>query len=505
MGWNSLKRKLKKRKRVLFAVLIVVVMASCWYGYLIFKDKSMNLKQFAEEFVAMAISALVSTFLAIWLTKNDIIENDFSVKKDKFGIITVESGYRKFFQNADSESYLKVLNFEQFFTKNNKEKIIQIVGVALRGFFTDENESLVEKLLYLCINEQYSVQIILANPYSDEVKIQSIGQNKGNEEHISKSIMSTYSKFQNAILSFDSKYAEGSFKCVEKPSIILKQKFMMQFSTSMPKALIIRAGTTIMITPYQLQQEGPSVAPTIIARDADPDGFFDQYKKYIDRLLELSTPFEKLNKNKLIKDFFTQPYGNNLSEEFYKDLRTCDSLDILGLGQKLMFTNLEVELNDILKRGGSITAVLSKPDGAATQMCVARSLIHSSLEGAISEHKSAIDILIKTKNRCNAVKRVKIYIWDCFFPYTMYAFNLNNPQKVKMYIWITNMFAYSSERDGFVIDGRFESAAVNKYKDQYLAVINAAKNSGGEVTKSLEKKKISLMSDSFTKKKRSTR
>lgn len=280
---------------------------------------------------------------------------------------------------------------------------------------------------------------------------------------------------------------------------------MMQFSTSMPKALIIRAGTTIMITPYQLQQEGPSVAPTIIARDADPDGFFDQYKKYIDRLLELSTPFEKLNKNKLIKDFFTQPYGNNLSEEFYKDLRTCDSLDILGLGQKLMFTNLEVELNDILKRGGSITAVLSKPDGAATQMCVARSLIHSSLEGAISEHKSAIDILIKTKNRCNAVKRVKIYIWDCFFPYTMYAFNLNNPQKVKMYIWITNMFAYSSERDGFVIDGRFESAAVNKYKDQYLAVINAAKNSGGEVTKSLEKKKISLMSDSFTKKKRSTR
>lgn len=78
---------------------------------------------------------------------------------------------------------------------------------------------------------------------------------------------------------------------------------MMQFSTSMPKALIIRAGTTIMITPYQLQQEGPSVAPTIIARDADPEGFFDQYKKYIDRLLELSTPFEKLNKNKLTKDF----------------------------------------------------------------------------------------------------------------------------------------------------------------------------------------------------------
>ena len=482
----SLIRKFKKRKRILLVVLAVVISASCWYGYLVFVDKSMDIKQFAEEFVAIAISALISTFLAIWLTKNDIIEDDFSAKKDKFGIITLEGGYSRFFQNGDSESYLKADNFEEFFVKNNKEKIIQIVGVALRGFFTDENESLVEKILNLCINEQYSVQIILANPYSDEVKIQSLGQNKANEEHISNSIMSTYRKFNNAIKKMDLNYDEGVFKCVARPSDILKQKFLLKFSISMPKALVIRAGSNMIITPYQMQREGPSVAPTIIARDADPEGFFDQYRKYIGRLIELSEPMEGLNKNKLTKEFFTQPYGNNLSEEFYEDLHNCDSLDILGLGQKKMFTNLEVELYEILKRGGSIRAVMAKPDGASTQMCVSRSLIHSNLDGAISEHKSAINLLIKARDSYNAANRVKVYTWDCFFPYTMYAFNLNNPEKTKMYIWITNMFAYSSERDGFVIDGRFEIEAVNKYKRQYLATIDAAQNSNGEITKTIE-------------------
>lgn len=481
MRWDSLKQKFKRRKRILTLVVIVVVAVSCWYGYLVFGDKSMDIKQFAEEFVAIAISALISTFITIWLTKNDIIEDHVLQQKEKFGIITFENGYRKFFQNDDSTAYLKVSNFEEFFVKNNKEKIIQIVGIALRGFFADENESLVTKLLELCIKEKYEVQIILANPYSDEVKIQSVYQNKENNEHISKSIFSTYFKFQKAIKSIEKEDEKLNAKRDDSSSAILKQKFTLNFSDSMPKALIIRAGSNMIITPYQVQKEGPSVAPTIIAKDADPEGFFEQYKKYIERLLELSVPMENLNKNKLTKDFFSQPYGSDLSPEFYEDLHTCDSLDILGLGQKKMFSNLEERLHEILQRGGSINAVLTKPEGAGTQMCVARSLIHSDLESAISEHKSAINILIKARDIYNANDRVKVYTWECFFPYTLYAFNLNNPQKARIYIWITNMFEYSSERDGFVIDGRFELEQINKYKKQYEATREAARKSGGEV------------------------
>ena len=481
MGKRRLKYKFKRRKRILCVVFAVAIVATLWYGYLGIVDKSMNIKQFATEFVAIAISSFVSTFLAIWLTKNDIIEDDFSNKKDKFGIITVESGYRKFFQSSDSESYLNVIDFEEFFTKNNKDKIIQIVGVALRGFFEDENESLVEKLLCLCIEKQYSVQVIIANPYSDEVNIQSVGQNKENEEHISKSINSTFQKFQKAIRNLDDKYDKGILKCVERPSVILQGKFKILFTLSMPKALIVRSGTNMMITPYQMRAEGPSVAPTLIVKDSDPEGFFESYRKYIEQLMELSISEKELNRHKLTKEFFTQPYGNNLSNEFYEDLANCDSLSILGLGQKRMFNNLEEKLHSILQRGGTITAVLAKPDGASTKMCVSRSLIHYNLEGAIKEHKSAINILIKARDTYNAVGRMKIYTWDCFFPYTMYAFNLENPEKAKMYIWITNMFAYSSERDGFVIDGHFEVDSIYKYKNQYESIIDAAKNDGGEI------------------------
>lgn len=58
-----------------------------------------NLKgilNFVEDVIAMALSALLSTFLAIWLTKNDILEDDFLNKKTKFGIITFEEGYKSF-------------------------------------------------------------------------------------------------------------------------------------------------------------------------------------------------------------------------------------------------------------------------------------------------------------------------------------------------------------------------------------------------------------------------
>ena len=241
----------------------------------------------------------------------------------------------------------------------------------------------------------------------------------------------------------------------------------------------------MIITPYQMQPEGPSYAPTMVVKDADADGYYEQYKKYIERIFELSVRWEGLCKNKMVKEVFTQPYGNDLSEQFYEDLHSCNSLSILGLGQNKMFTNLEIELRRIVKQGGSICAVMAKPDGASTKMCVARSLIHSKLKEAISEHKRAINILISIRDSFNAGDRVKVYTWDCFFPYTMYAFNMNDPKQAKMYIWITNMFAYSNERDGFVIDGRFEYDMILKYAQQYEKIINAAIHDGGEINDAL--------------------
>jgi len=101
-----------------------------------------------------------------------------------------------------------------------------------------------------------------------------------------------------------------------------------------------------------------------------------------------------------------------------------------------MFTNLERQLIQIVQRGGTIQAVMAKPEGASTNMCVARSLIHEDVEGAVAEHKRAINILLSIRDKfcANDLSRVKIYTWDCFFPYTMYAFNIEDLNNCRIYI-----------------------------------------------------------------------
>lgn len=138
-----MKNRLKRRKKIFIAVMSIVILTGLWYGYLLFQTKTMNWLSFAEELLAMALSALISTGLAIWLTRNDILEDDFSQKKAKFGLIAIENGYKKFFSNDDCFAYLKIQSWEEFFCKNNREKKIEIVGIALNGFFSDERASLV--------------------------------------------------------------------------------------------------------------------------------------------------------------------------------------------------------------------------------------------------------------------------------------------------------------------------------------------------------------------------
>ena len=282
----------------------------------------------------------------------------------------------------------------------------------------------------------------------------------------------------------DQKYYAGKIKSNDLPSNILKNTFSFRFSKSLPKAFIVRSGSYMIITPYQMQNEGPSVAPTLVVKEADPEGFYTQYQNYIERLKEMSCGYELLQKNNALELFFNQPYGNDLSSEFYTDLQRCQSLNILGLGQHKMFTNLERQFIHIVQRGGTIQAVMAKPDGVSTNMCVARSLIHKNVSGAIVEHKRAINILLSIRDEFakDNLSNVRVFTWDCFFPYTMYAFNIEDPDKCKIYIWITNLFAYSNDRDGFLIDGKFEREYAEKYINQYKQVINAAIRDGGEIT-----------------------
>lgn len=170
-----------------------------------------------------------------------------------------------------------------------------------------------------------------------------------------------------------------------------------------------------------------------------------------------------------------------MTQEFKNDLRNCTTLDIMGLGQNKMFTGFEKDLIEILQRGGKIRAIMTKPEGASTEMCVSRSLIHNNLETVIAEHKRAINFLLSIRDQyANNMSDVKVYTRDCLFPYTMYVFNMYDSINSKMYIWINNLFAYSNDRDGFVIEGKFEQERMEKYKHQYEQAIEAAIKAQGE-------------------------
>ena len=110
-----MKNRLKRRKKILLLVIGIVIGTGGWYYFLLSKAKTMDWLSFGEEIMGMALSALISTFLAIWLTRNDILEDDFARKKDKFGLIVVESGYKKFFSNEVCFAYLKIQTWEDFF------------------------------------------------------------------------------------------------------------------------------------------------------------------------------------------------------------------------------------------------------------------------------------------------------------------------------------------------------------------------------------------------------
>lgn len=431
MKINELGKRIQRRKKGLFRLLGVTLIVTV----ILVKthDNStdtLSATQIIFEISTMVVSALISTILAIYMTKDDIMENDYAEKKDHFGIITFENGYEEVFHNDDCKTYLNSSNWQQFF-RSSKDRRICIVGVHINGFFERDNYR--ECLLNLCLENDYTIEIILANPYSEEVLKQAYAENKPSEDYVKNKILATYELFQKDIAKLDEQYNQSlqSGTGIGKPSERLKDKFSIIFSNTLPKALIFRAGEYMIVSPYLF--ESPSRAPTLIVENSRSFSFYDNYQRYIERLKEQSFEYGDLKKHISADSFFTQPY-RNLSPEFYEDINTCESLDILGLGQKHMFTQLEPQIIQIVKRNGKIRAILGNPDGASTEMCVKRSLIHDNVAEAAIEHKLAINRMLKIKHDQNT-ENVKVYIWDCFFPYTLYIFNREDSKKIKIYIY----------------------------------------------------------------------
>ena len=471
-----LSKRIERRANAICKLIFVIAfLFIVIWSYINIKSE-ISIKQIVFDLCTMIISALISTVLAIHMTKSDILESDYADKKEKYGIVTFEIGYNNIFNNNESKVYLNVYDWKQFFHASS-DKTITIVAVHANGFF--ENQEIRLYLLKLCAENEYQVNIILANPYSDEVIHEAIAENKASENHIRDKIFDTYNLFQKDIVELDKKMEDYQLKK-------LHAGFKIVFSKTLPKDLIFRTGEYMILSPYSF--ESPDRAPTIILEKTRSVAFFNNYEKYIKRLLQESQKFEQLRKHISAEQFFDQPY-RICSEEFKEDFKNCNSLRILGLGQRHMIAQYKANIINMLKRGGELTAILGDPDGASLKMCVDRSLVHDDYEGAYDEHVNTINELLKLKSSVRTKKnyKVNVYKWDCFFPYTMYIFNYSADEKnvsAKIYIWVTNLFEKAELRPGFVIDQINDRELFDRYIEQYNATLNAA----SEITEFVEKK-----------------
>lgn len=181
---------------------------------------------------------------------------------------------------------------------------------------------------------------------------------------------------------------------------------------------------------------------------------------------QLSALFHERLNSRILKarDFFTQSY-TNLSNEFYNDLQNCSTLSVIGLGQKRMFTTLSSQYVDILKKNGKIDIILTDPDSESTAMCARRSSTNrGDIQNDIAIHKDTINRLLDLKSNTGTLK---IYISDYMFPYTMYAFDIKDVLKTKIYIWLTPLFEPSSHRLGFLINGSNDRSTVELFIRQF--------------------------------------
>lgn len=325
----------------------------------------------------------------------------------------------------------------------------------------------------LCLENEFKVYIFLANPYSEEVIQESYAEQKTRPDHIKKKIINTYEMFQDDINKLDQNVLNNE----NKPSHILKNRFNIKFSNTLPKALIFRTGQYMVVSPYSF--ESPEKAPTLIVESSKANAFYDNYERYIDKLNNNSVNYENIRKHISPNAFFDQKY-RELSKEFKEELKNCTSLDILGLGQKHMISQLGSQFVSLVQRNATLRVVLGDPNGSSTVMCVQRSLRHDNVQEAVEEHMIAINELIRIK-KTYSEQNVNVYIWDCFFPYTLYIFNYdpkrkNNKNKsIKIFVWLTNLFEEADKRQGFIVDEKMDKDIVESYIKQYNSVLTKAK------------------------------
>lgn len=164
------------------------------------------------------------------------------------------------------------------------------------------------------------------------------------------------------------------------------------------------------------------------------------------------------------KNLFDQNYVN-VSKEFIEDFETCDSLLVFGLGQNRMIKSYYSIIKKKVLDNKKICYVLADPDGNGAEMCAKFGALQSSLSDDAKIHKDAINLLLDIK-MLNS-NYLKIKLMDIFPPFTMYAFNTEDINQLKMYIWFTPLYLPAIQRLGLKLIGKQDKELCQMFIEQF--------------------------------------
>lgn len=263
-----MKDKLKKRKKE----IILFILISIIFILLYFNIFSPNLMQTVKDLIMLILSAFISSIIAVYYTKRDILENELISKTEKYGLITIEKDHKAIFDTCDGRILLKTDSWEKFFRKSCDGNIY-IVGITMASFFVHDTDKY-RKLMFQLAKENFSVNIIIANPNSKECILRSDFEKKPSSLHIKNRINNTVEAFRN------------EYKNTKEKEMICKNLHLF-YSSVMPTAAMWVSGDKMILSPYTYS--GPGDQPTLIIKQTDSESFYDKYKLYINMLIENGT------------------------------------------------------------------------------------------------------------------------------------------------------------------------------------------------------------------------
>lgn len=210
------------------------------------------------------------------------------ILRNRYGIAKMLTGRNNLF-DEDFKKIFKVESWKELFSKASE---IEIIGVSMYGFFTPEG---LERNLIRMAADGKKITIIWANPFSEEVRLQSIAEKK--EGKLKEHILLLRDMFNNHY---------NDLELTKQQEV--KENIQLLYSENFPKAWIVRCDDYMIYTPYFLA--GPYEEPVFVLVKGDNTNSFlyTRLSIYIEQLKKDSLKYGKLIEKNNMKDNSSATY-----------------------------------------------------------------------------------------------------------------------------------------------------------------------------------------------------